>query len=62
MTWTPCAVEHDVRCVPLVLGSIRVAARVRRARLSNYVKIIPTHVMIREIIPGRQHRVRRCPL
>jgi len=41
--------------VPLVRGSIRAAARVRRVRLrkSNYVKIIPTH-MIREIMPGRQ--------
>jgi len=26
------------------------------------VKIIPMHMMIREIIPGRQQRVRRCPL
>jgi len=53
-----------VRCVPLVRDSIRAAARVRRVRLrnSNYVKIIPTHMMIREIIPGRQQTVRRCPL
>ena len=29
---------------------------------SNYFKIIPMHMMIREIIPGRQQRVRRCPL
>jgi len=37
---------------------------VRRVRLrkSNYVKIIPTHMMIREIIPGRQQRVWQCPL
>jgi len=56
-------VECDVCCVPLVRGSIRAAARVRRVRLrkSNFVKIIPTHMMIREIIPGRQQRVRRCP-
>ena len=61
---TPCAVEHDVRCVPQVRGSIRAAARVRRVRLrkTNYVKIIPMHMMIKEIIPGRQQRVRRCPL
>jgi len=26
------------------------------------MKIIPMHRMIREIIPGRQQRVRRCPL
>jgi len=34
---------------------------VRRVRLrkSNYVKIIPTHMMIREIITGRQQTVRR---
>ena len=53
-----------MHCLPLVRGSIRAAARVRRVRLrkSNYVKIIPTHMMIREIIPGRQQRVRRCPL
>jgi len=59
----PCAVEHDVRCVPLVWGSVRAAAWVRRIRLhkSNYVKIIPMHMMIREIIPGRQQRVRWCP-
>ena len=31
-------------------------------RKRNYVKIIPTNMMIREIIPGRQQRVRRCPL
>jgi len=31
-------------------------------RKSNYVKIIRTHMMIREIIPGRQQRIRRCPL
>jgi len=44
--------------------SIRTAARVRCIclRKSNYMKIIPTHMMIREIIPGRQQRVRRCPL
>ena len=51
--------------VPLVRGSIPAADRVRRVRLrkSNYVKIIPTHmVMMREIIPGRQQMVRRCPL
>jgi len=44
----PCAVERDVRCVPLVRGSIRAADRVRRIRLrkNNYVKIIPTHMMI----------------
>jgi len=50
----PCAVERDVHCVPLVRGSIRAAARVRRVRLreSNYVKIIPMHMMIREIILG----------
>jgi len=37
---------------------------VRRVRLrkSNYLKIIPMHMMIREIIPGRQQRVRQCPL
>jgi len=37
---------------------------VRRVRLhkSNYMKIIPMHTMIREIIPGRQQRVQRCPL
>jgi len=39
---------------------------VRRVRLilckSTYVKIIPMHMIIREIIPGRQKRVRRCPL
>jgi len=29
---------------------------------SNYVKIIPMHMMIRETIPGRQQRVRRCPV
>jgi len=48
----------------LVRGSIRAAARVRRVRLrkSNYVKIILTYMMIREIIPGRQQRVRQCPL
>jgi len=53
-----------MHCVPLVRGSIRAAARVRRIRQgkSNYVKIIATHMMIREIIPGRQQRVRRCPL
>jgi len=59
----PCSpVARGARCVPLVRGSIRAAARVRRVRLrkSNYVKIIPTHMMIREIIPGRQQRVRRC--
>ena len=33
-----------------------------RLRKSNYVKIIPTHMMIRDIIPGRQQRVRQCPL
>ena len=51
-------------CVPLVRGSIQAADRLRRIRLhkSNYVKIIPTHMMIREIIPGMQQRVRRCPL
>jgi len=50
-----------VHCVPLVLGSIQAAAQVRcvRLRKSNYVKIIPTNMMIREIIPGRQQRVRR---
>jgi len=39
-------------------------ARVRHIHLrkSNYVKIIPTHMMIREIFPGRQQRVRWCPL
>ena len=53
-----------MHCVPLVRGSIRAAAWVRRIRLrkSNYVKIIPMHMMIREIIPGRQQRVRLCPL
>jgi len=37
---------------------------VRRVRLhkSNYVKKIPMHMMITEIIPGRQQRVRSCPL
>jgi len=41
-TWAPCTVERDVRCVPLVRGSIRAAARVRRVRLrkSNYVHVI----------------------
>jgi len=45
-------------------GSIEAAARVRcvRLRKSNHVKIIPMHMMIREIISGRQKRVRRCPL
>jgi len=45
-------------------GSIRAAAQVKRVHLckSNYVKIIPTHMLIREIIPGRQQRVRWCPL
>jgi len=63
-TCVPCAVERDVHCVPLVRGSIRATARVRRVRLrkSSYVKIIPMHMMIREIIPGRQQRVRWCPL
>ena len=53
-----------MHCVPLVRGSIRAAAQVRRVSLgkSNYVRIIPTHMMIREIIPGRRQRVRRCPL
>jgi len=53
-----------VRCVPLIRGSIRAAARVRRIRLrkSNYVKIMPMHMMIMETIPDRQQRVRRCPL
>jgi len=36
--------------------------RLVRLHKSNYVKIIPMHMMIREIIPGRQQRVRRCPL
>jgi len=51
-----------VHCVPLVRGSIRAAAWVRHVclRKSNYVKIIPMHMMIREIILGRQQRVRRC--
>ena len=37
---------------------------IRRIRLRKctYLKIIPVHMMIREIIPGRQQRVRRCPL
>jgi len=26
------------------------------------MKIIPMHMMIKAIIPGRQQRVRRCPL
>ena len=53
---TPRAVERDVRCVPLVRRSIRAAAWVRRVSLckSNYVKIIPMHMMIRETIAGRQ--------
>jgi len=50
----PCAVERDLHCVPLVRGSIRAAAWVRRVRLrkSNYVKMIPMHMMMREIIPA----------
>jgi len=58
------AVERNARCDPLVRGSIRAAARVRRFRLrkSNYLKIIPVYMMIREIIPGRQQRFPRCPL
>jgi len=49
--------------VATVWSSIRAMARVRRIRLRkiNYLKIIPM-CMIREIIPGRQQRVRRCPL
>ena len=43
-------------------NSSRGPVRHVRLRKSNYVKIIPTHMMIREIIPGRQQRVRRCPL
>jgi len=41
-----------VHCVPLVRGSIRAAAWVRRIHLrkSNYVKIIPMHMMITEIM------------
>jgi len=37
---------------------------VRRIRLrkSNYLKIIPMHMMIREIILGRQQRVRQSLL
>jgi len=31
-------------------------------RKSNYVKTIPMHMMIREIIPNRQQRIRQCPL
>jgi len=54
--------RQNVKRLPWRL--IRAAARVRRVRLrkSNYVKIIPTHMIIREIIPGRQQMVRRCPL
>jgi len=50
--------------MPLVRGSIQAAARVRRVHLhkSNYVKKIPMHMVTREIIPGRQQRVRRCTL
>jgi len=70
ITFTTCVISssrYDVkcaRCVPLVRGSIWAAAWVRRVRLhkSNCVKIIPVHMMIREIIPSRQQRVRRCPL
>jgi len=30
--------------------------------MENYFIIIPMHMMIREIIPGRKYRVRWCPL
>ena len=58
-----CAVERDARSVPQVRSSNPSRGPVRRVRLrkSNYVKIIPMY-MIREIIPDRQQRVRRCPL
>ena len=59
-TWAPCAVERDSRgsefspsCYPV---------RCIRLRKSNYLTIIAMHMMIREIIPGRQQRVWRCPL
>jgi len=63
-TWAPCAVQRDARSVPLVRSSNPSRGPVRHVRLrkSNYLKIIPMHMMIREIIPGRQQRVRRCPL
>ena len=64
ITWAPCAVERDVRSVPQVRSSNLSRGPERRVRLrkSNYLKIIPMYMMIREIILGRQQRVRRCPL
>jgi len=36
----------------------------RRVRLRKriYLNILPMHMMIREIIPGRQRRARWCPV
>jgi len=41
-------------------GNVCKAVRRVRLRKSNYLKIIPMHMMIREI--GRQQRVRWCPV
>jgi len=49
-------------CVGSRFNSSHGPGRRIRLRKSNYVKIIPTYMMIREIISGRQQRVRRCPL
>jgi len=62
ITWTPCAVECDARSGrDPEFNPSRSPVRRVCLRKSNYLKIIPMHMMVTEIIPGRQQRVRRCP-
>jgi len=51
-TWTPCAVERDVRTGR---GSIRASARARPPTKKELFQIIPMHMMTREIIPDRKN-------
>jgi len=53
---------HTQCAIGARFNSSRGPVRPVRLRKGNYVKIIPTHMMIREIILGRQQRVRWCCL
>ena len=52
----PCAVERDaLRCRVLITTCTRLLTK-------ELLKITPMHMMNREIIPGRNKRVRLCPV
>ena len=53
----PCAVQRDARSgCGLEFNPSHSPVRRVRLRISNCLKIIAVHMMIREIIPGKQQR------